>query len=393
MAMGGDAETSRPAQPDPSRPSYLELFFDLAYVFALIALSRVLLDELTWVGLGQILVLLLAFTLIWALSAWVGDRLDLTRPSVAPLIIGIMAGSLLMAGAVPEAYGDRGLLFTVTYLSIHYGAGVYVALFVGGAGVGLSSSRTLLWESAAAVPWITGAVLTTGATRAGLWAVALVVEYVGVVLGWPAPWSWRRLPRPPRPIGERIAERYRQFVIIALGSSLFLVGSSFSAGPYTTARSGALVVVFLITVLIWRIYIYRAGELMTGTISTSANPERLSQVAAFVHLILVAGIVGTGVGSQLVIDRPFGDTPPSWAVAILGGPAVFLIGRALLDYTVFAHVNRARLIGLLLLAGLAAATSLLPPIMVALAVMGILAYIATSNLIQTLVKPLDPVTR
>ncbi|MBF9133413.1 low temperature requirement protein A [Plantactinospora sp. S1510] len=258
--------------------------------------------------------------------------------------------------------------------------------------MGLRSSRTLLWESAAAVPWITGALLATGGTRAVLWAVGVVVEYLGVVLGWPAPWSRHRLPPLPGSVGERIAERYRRFVIIALGASLFLVGSSFSAGPYTTARSGALVVVFLITVLVWRIYIYRAGELMTSTIATSVNPERLSQVAAFVHLILVAGILGTGVGSQLVIERPFGDTPPSWAMAILGGPAVFLIGRALLDYTVFAHVNRARMIGLLLLAGLAAATSLLPPIMIALALMGILAYIATSNLIQTLVNPLNPVT-
>jgi low temperature requirement protein LtrA len=393
MATGGDAGTPPPAQPDPSRPHYLELFFDLAYVFALIALSKELLHDLTWAGLGRTLVLLLAFTLIWALSAWVGDRLDLNRPSVAPLVIGIMAGSLMMAGAVPEAYGDRGLLLAVTYLSVHYGAGIYSALFIGGARVGLRSSRTLVWESAAAVPWITGALLTTGGTRAVLWAVGLVVEYLGVVLGWPVPWSRRRLPPTPRPVGERIAERYRQFVIIALGASLFLVGSSFDAGPYTTARSGALGVVFLITVLIWRIYIYRAGELMTDTISSSANPERLSQVAAFVHLILVAGIVGTGVGSQLVIARPFGDTPWSWAVAILGGPAVFLIGRALLDYTVFAHVNRARLVGLLLLAGLAAATSLLPPIMIALAVMGILAYIATSNQIQTLVEPRFPVTR
>ncbi|MBE1487456.1 low temperature requirement protein A [Plantactinospora soyae] len=393
MATGGDAGNPAPAQPDPSRPNYLELFFDLAYIFALITLSKKALHDLTWVGLAQTLVLLLAFTLIWALSAWVGDRLDLNQPSVAPLVLGIMAGSLLMAGVVPEAYGDRGLLFAVAYLSIHFGAGVYSVLFIRGPGVSLRSGRTLLWESVAALAWITGALLATGGARAAFWAVGLVVEYLGVVLGWPAPWSRRRLPQAPRPVGERISERYRQFVIIALGASIFLVGSSFSEGPYTTARSGALVVVFMITVLIWRIYIYRAGELMTGTISTSGNPERLSQIAAFVHVVLVAGILGTAVGVQLVIRRPFGDTPTSWAVAILGGPAVFLIGRALLDYTVFAHVNRARLIGLLLLAGLAAATSLLPPIMMALAVVGILAYIATSNLIQTLLQPPTPVTR
>ncbi|MGI5215137.1 low temperature requirement protein A [Plantactinospora sp. CA-290183] len=33
-----------------TRPTFLELFFDLAYVFALIALSERLVDDLSWAG-------------------------------------------------------------------------------------------------------------------------------------------------------------------------------------------------------------------------------------------------------------------------------------------------------------------------------------------------------
>ncbi|MEN3611589.1 low temperature requirement protein A [Plantactinospora sp. ZYX-F-223] len=394
MAMRGEAGEPAPAsaRPDPTRPTYLELFFDLAYIFALIVVTEELLNDLSWGGTGRAVVLFLAFTLIWALATWAGDLLDLTRPTVVPQVVGVMAGSLLLAGTVPEAYQEGGLLFAVTYLAIHFGSGLYYTLVPSGA-ARTRTHRTMLWEAVAAVPWIIGGLQANAGTRATLWAVALAVEYLGVVLGWPTPWAWRRPPREPRRVGERVAERYRQFVIVALGASLFLVGSEFSEGRYTRDRAVALVVVFTTTVLIWRIYIYRAGQLMTGTIARAANPARLSEITAFVHLVMVAGIVGTSVASQLVIRQPFGDTPPALAAVILGGPALFLVGRALLDYTVFAHVNRARLVGLLLLAGLAAATPLLPPVMVGLTVVGVLAGIATSNLIQTLTNPPRPATR
>jgi low temperature requirement protein LtrA len=146
-------------------------------------------------------------------------------------------------------------------------------------------------------------------------------------------------------------------------------------------------------VLIWRIYIFRAGQLTTTAIADSANPVRTSQLTGFVHLIIVAGIVGTACSSELVIRRPFGDTPPSWAAVILAGPALFLAGRALLDYTVFARVDPGRLIGLVLLSGLAAAGPRLPPIMLGLVVVAVLAAIATANLVLFRTRPLGPVAR
>ncbi|MGI5215136.1 low temperature requirement protein A [Plantactinospora sp. CA-290183] len=184
--------------------------------------------------------------------------------------------------------------------------------------------------------------------------------------GMPAPASrLREVPAPAtRPgVGERIAERYRQFVIIALGASLFVTVDAFSQSRYTVRDAQALTVVFITTVLIWRIYIHRAGELMTTTIAASAGSSQLSR-SAFVHLVIVAGIMDAAVGGQLVIERPYGDTPPAWAGAIIGGPALFLIGRLVLSYTVFAQVSRVQLtVGLLALAGLVPATTRLAPIM------------------------------
>ncbi|RKR92478.1 low temperature requirement protein LtrA [Micromonospora pisi] len=378
-----------PRAPLPARPTFPELFFDLVYVFALIFLSRKLVDDLSWTGAAQTLVLLLTFTLIWALTAWAGDSLTQDRPLVAPQLIGVMAGSLLMAAMISDAYGRRGLVFAVTYVTIHLGTGLYYQIFLPSSQSRSRGARILFWEAVAATLWIAGG-LVAGSARLVLWAAGAAVEYTGVSLGWPAPWSAGPLPRETRVVGERISERYRQFVIIALGVSIFVTGQSFSSGTYTLDRSAAFAVVFVMTALTWRVYICRAGDLMTSTLADAKNPHRLNQLTAVTHLIMVVGIIGMAAASQLVIDQPFGDTPGSWAAVILGSPAIFLLGRALLDHVLYAQVSRAQLAALPLSAALVAATPVLPPIMVALIVVVLLAVVVAVDLIAMRTGALTP---
>lgn len=395
MVTEGGASAAAPAPRDAGRPAFLELFFDLAYVFAMISLVKTLATDVSWTGVGQTLVLLLAFTLVWALTTWAADTLDLARPAVQVQFIGVAAATLLLAAAAPDAYDGRGLLFAGTYLAVHLGSSIYYLLLLRDAAEPRRSGRILFWYTIAAVGWIGGG-LAAGPTRLMLWAATVGVEYVAASLGWPVPRLGRSQPQEWRLVGERVAERYRQLVIIALGAAIFVTGTTFSLSEYTIDRAWALLVVFTIVVLAWRIYIYRAGELLTEAIARSTNPSLLTQSAAVTHLIMVAGIGGMAVTSQLVVMRPFGETPASWAALILGGPAVFLVGRGVLDYTVFGRISRSRLAGLVLLAAGAPAAGLLPPIGVALLAMSILALIAAANLVSTHVyarTPMPPALR
>ncbi|WP_329104054.1 low temperature requirement protein A [Micromonospora sp. NBC_01699] len=390
MATDGSAEAATSAE-EADRPAFLELFFDLVYVFALLSLAEKLTRQMTWAGAGQVLVLLLAFALIWALTAWAGSTVDLSRPMAQPQVIWTMAGSLLLAALVPDAYGSRGLLFAITYVLIHFGSVFYNLATARTRPAVDHSRRIILWESVAAIGWIGGG-LATGTARAVLWAVAIAIEYAGVGFGWPVPrLDSSHHSRKRRLAGGRLSERYRKFVIIALGTSIFVAGQSFSETRTQPVDQGwALVVVFLITVLMWRIYIYRAGELMTVAISRSEDPSRLSQFTAVTHLIMVAGIVGTAAACQFVIAHPFDDAPPAWAATMLAGPGLFLLGRGLLDYIVFGRVSRSRPAGLVLLGAVAPVTHLLSMIETALLVMIILQVIAVANLLSTRSRPRAP---
>ncbi|MFG2050969.1 low temperature requirement protein A [Micromonospora sp. NPDC048935] len=382
MATDGGAAAAAPTDPGLRRPAFLELFFDLVYVFALATLATMLAEDLTWTGLAETLVLLLAFTMIWALVAWTADTIDLNRPSGQAHLIGVAAASLLLAAAASDAYGGHALLFAITYLVIPLSTTAYYVVGVPGRSVPRSTIRIQTWKSVAGVGWIAGA-LVGGSGQLPIWALVIVVEYAAGAFGWPLPRLGRSQPDAWRLVGARVAERYRQFVIIALGVSIFVTGTTFSMNEYTLERAGALLVVFGTVVLMWRIYIYRAGELLTDAIARSTNPALLTQSAAVTHLIMVAGISGAAVTSHLVVGRPWGETPPSWAAVILGGPALYLLGRGVLDFTVFGRISRSRLAGVVLLACLAPTTPLLPPVVVALLAMIVLALIAVANVVST----------
>ncbi|RKR88163.1 low temperature requirement protein LtrA [Micromonospora pisi] len=389
MATGGARVTASTSE-DAQRPAFLELFFDLVYVAALLGLATKLGDKMSWASIGQTMTLLLAFTMIWALTAWAGNRFDPTQPLIQPLVLGVMAASLLLAAAIPDAYGDRSLLFAITYVTIHLTSSFYYGVIERHGPSATRGRRVFFWESIAGVGWIVGALLG-GTSQGVLWATAVGIEYLGAAFGWPVPRAGRSRSQEWRLIGERISERYRQFVIIALGVSLFVTGKAF--GETKTQRidqAWAVLVVFTITVLMWRIYIYRAGELMTIAMFRSANLHRIGHLAAAVHVVIVAGIVITAGTCQLVIEHPLGRTPPHWIPALLGGPALFLLGRGLLDYVVFGRVSRSRLVGLVLLAAVVPTTPLIPPIAITIIDLVILALIATANLLSTRKHPREP---
>jgi low temperature requirement protein LtrA len=105
---------------------------------------------------------------------------------------------------------------------------------------------------------------------------------------------------------------------------------------------------------------------------------------------MVAGIVVTAVGIEVVIAHPFGNTRPAWIAVILGGPTLFLSGRAIFEYAVFGRVSRDRPIGVLLLAVLVPATLHLPSLLAAIAATAVLAGVAIADAARARGRPPEP---
>src|ERR687886_2446820 len=110
----------RPADTE-QRATALELFYDLVFVFAVTQVSHHLLGDLTWRGAGESALLLLVVWWSWNYTTWVTNELDPESPVVRLLMIAIMLASLMMAVAIPDAFGGDALLFVASYLAIQIG--------------------------------------------------------------------------------------------------------------------------------------------------------------------------------------------------------------------------------------------------------------------------------
>jgi low temperature requirement protein LtrA len=384
MAASGGKLLRRPE--GPRQTNFLELFFDLVFVVALAQLSQGLIDDLTWGGAFETLLLLLAMWWIWTITAWATDLYDPQQPAIQLLVTATMLGSSVMVVALPDAFGKRSLVFAGTYVTIHVGRQLFLVLALRGHEFQRRSKRLLFWFGVSAVPWLAGA-LVPGTARGLLWTLAVAVDYTAGLLRFPTPGLGRSSPSEYPILAEHLAERGRQLFIIALGELILVTTVTLSGRGFAADRTTAFVVSFVGTALFWRIYIHRAGELLPTAIATAPDPDRLARSAWVAHLIMLAGIVATAVGDQLVIAHPLGPTQPAWVAVILGGPALFLAGRAYFEFEVFRHVSSDQPIGLLVLAALALPMLFVPPILTAVAATAVLTGIAIADATRTHRRP------
>src|SRR3954469_23587263 len=116
------------------RTTALELFYDLVFVFAVTQVSHLLLRHLTWEGAGQAALVLLVVWWSWNYTTWVTNELDPESVAVRLLLIGLTLPSFLMAVAMPEAFGDHGLLFAGAYVAIQVGRHAFLTFVAAGPG-------------------------------------------------------------------------------------------------------------------------------------------------------------------------------------------------------------------------------------------------------------------
>src|SRR5215210_4108784 len=312
------------------RVTPLELFFDLVFVFAVTQLSHLLLDHLSIRGVLETLFLLLAVWWAWVYTAWFTNWFDPDRLPVRLVLVAVMLASLLMSVAIPEAFGERGLMFALAFVAIQVGRTAFAVLALYGASHPLSGTfwRILTWLVAAGVLWVAGGLVEGGA-RYVLWLLALAVDYAGPVMRYRTPGLGSSRTEEWTIEGTHFAERCQLFIIIALGESILVTGTTFGEIEVSAAAVTAFGVAFLGSGALWWIYFARSAHDASETIAHSEDPGRLARSAyTYFHLPMIAGIITVAAADELTVAHP-GDPGTFASVAlILGGAALFVAGTA-----------------------------------------------------------------
>ena len=116
---------------DGSRVGYVELFFDLVFVFAVTQLSHSLIAHPDLTTLLHTLILGWAVWWLWIDTTWVTNWLDPDKVPVRTMLLVLMGLGLLMSSAIPEAFEGKALLFAVPYVLIQVGRTLFTVWAMG----------------------------------------------------------------------------------------------------------------------------------------------------------------------------------------------------------------------------------------------------------------------
>jgi low temperature requirement protein LtrA len=290
-----------------------------------------------------------------------------------------MFASLLMSVAIGDAFGERAWLFVTGYLTIQVGRCVFLIIALRGRPLSDHFVNDLVWELAAGVFWVAGAV-ADGDARLALWALAVLITHVGVFsLHW-LPGRGRAIDLQHTEIaGGHMLERFRLFFIIVLGETVLTTGNAFAGEPFSGERLLALTIAFAGSVALWWCYFERAEGVAVEAVDAAEDAGALGWLGTSTLTLIVLALIAIAVGDELAIAHPGDDATLGFTLLTFGGPALFLIAQILFLRATLGAATRSRSLGVLALAVLAVVTASLTLLAGITAAAAVLVAVAISD--------------
>lgn len=320
------------------RVTPLELFFDLVFAFGFTQVTTVLADDPTWRGLEHGLLILATLWWAWASYAWLTNTVDPGVGAVWGAMLIAMAAMFVAALAVPEAFGRHGVVFGVAFLIVNV---MNLTIFA----LGAPGDRALLGAVMRNAPWsLTGAALIIaagfvhGSLRPMLWLIALAVGLFGPLVGGLS--GWRVQP-------AHFIERHGLIVIIAIGESLIAIGLGARRTELGTGVIVAAVLGFVVVTSFWLAYFDFFPARAQQMLDDRSGDERTAlarDAYTYLHLPMVAGIVLFAFAMKVTLAHVSDKLDTIPALALCGGPALYLFAYVALRFRVSRTFGRGRLV-------------------------------------------------
>jgi low temperature requirement protein LtrA len=333
MSGADDAEESA------RRTSYIELFFDLVFVFAITEVATLIVD-----ADGGFLRAALILGLIWwawSTYAWLTNAIDVELVPVRLAVLVATGASFFMAISVPTAFGAGGFMFAVTYFVVR---SLMLALYL----LGSRDDPERRAAMARLAPWflvgptlvLVGGVLDDP-WRTALWAASLFVDVTGTFRARSA--GWRVSP-------AHFAERYGLFIIIALGESIVAIGITAVDEALEPLLVLAVAVAVVGAMSFWWAYFDIAARGMERVLRRAhgiARSDLARDLFTILHYPLVLGIILYAVAAKKTVAAPDEPLTQTGLVALIGAMVAFLVGSAALRWRAIHVVARERLVAAL----------------------------------------------
>jgi low temperature requirement protein LtrA len=365
----GDGGLVTDDQAGERRVGVLELFFDLVFVLAITQVTSYLASHLNWLGVAEGLIILGLMWWAWVGYSWLTNSVDSDDVPARLTIFVAMAALVVVALAMPGAFGDEALLMACAYGLVR---AMQVGLYAYGTekddpnhGAILKLAPGFMLSS---LLLIVGAVVG-GDAQLWIWLAALLIDvstpFISDTSGF-------------RVHAGHFAERHGLIIIIALGESIVALGAAASGQPLNFALVAGVTMGVGIAASLWWTYFdvtAVAAEHRLSIVDPVARARLARDAYSVIHLPMIAGIVLLALGLKKALGHTDHHLELIPALALVGGPALYLLAQVAFRYRNVRSIGWPRLIAavlLLLLLPVALAVPALTAVAMVFAVVGLL---------------------
>ncbi len=337
--------------PDEQPVTFVELFFDLVFVFAVTQVTVLTAHHLDAGGVARSAVLFWLIWWAWTQFTWTLSPADTQHTVVRVTTLAATGAAFVMAASVPRAFATDPLWFAVPYVVIRLlGLGLQVRVDHEQAD---DAAVAMSWVSISlaglAVVLLGGFVAMPG--RTWVWVGAIAVDFLAAgIAGKNAVWDLH---------AGHFSERHGLFVIIALGESLIVAGSAVAADERTADLVLAAGACLTIACLLWWTYFGWLKEALEEGFA-AVPAAQVGPVArdafSFAHFPLICGIIGFAVAVEEIVLHPDRPAETAVIVSLVVGIGLYISASALAYWRIARVILTARLA---ILAGTLAAVGLL----------------------------------
>ena len=286
------------ASPSDQKVTFVELFFDLVFVFCVTQVVSLLHNGVTWRAVGEVV---LVFWLVWwgwTQFTWALNAADTTHPRVEVATLVATGVAFFLAVGIPSAFHGRSLWFAGTFVAVRVlGLLVYDWVAWTDPSQHAAVRRFSLVSIGGLLAVLIGGILG-GQAQYVWWSLAIALDLGAAAIGATAE-GWNIHP-------EHFTERHGLFVIIALGESVIVAALSLTGGKWPLTQVVAAVLSVAIAGAMWWSYFTR-NKLELDTALEEVDGAERAKLArdafSIIHFPMLLGVIAFAASVEQAIGH------------------------------------------------------------------------------------------
>jgi low temperature requirement protein LtrA len=308
--------------PASQKVTFVELFFDLVFVFCVTQVVGLFHVGIDWRVIGEGVLIFWLVWWAWTQFTWALNAADTTHHLVQLATLGATAVAFFMAVAIPETFHGRALWFAVPYV-----AGRVIGLMLYGWVAAAADQRQhaavrffTIISMGGLVAVLIGAWLG-GVAQYWFWGAAIPLDFIAAALGGRQE-SWNLN-------ADHFGERHGLFVIIALGETLIVAAGGVTDTSWTVDVIVVALLAVGITCALWWTYFTKAKPALDRALEErhgAAQSTLARDVFSLLHFPMVCGIIAYAVATEYAVSHPRNVFPLELRIAVALGVLLFVGG-------------------------------------------------------------------